>query len=1630
MDSSQFKPSDMDARHVKPPDILSSSLNPNKGFAGVNENTDTTPSSTPGTAPIRGIGLRVTNIEGNTLMPRRGLYSTNNQSVLDGLEAISIPVDNLFAAGGSSSMANKGKPDSVHDDCYWDTYKAEESVSYAEKVQSTRMKREVNFRLMKPTESRDDADVVIPREVVQKVQNKFDNVLYGYFLGNRLPFPVVEYYAKNVWAKYGFSKLMMNTSGFFFFKFDSKEGLTKVLEGGPWLIRKVPLFLNVWSPKVTLKKDSIKTVPVWVKLHNVPIAVYTDDGLSLLASKLGTPKRLDSYTADMCVDNWGRSSYARAMIEINADNELKDYITVAIPKMDEEGFVLERVKVEYEWKPLRCSSCCLFGHDDNTCHKKPKGKAKVVTVDEEGFVTDNRRMARYSFPQKKQKPRVVYKPKTNKNHASTSETKGDTSDVPLSNAFEVLDNSKNEEKRDPTSAKSMVDETHGTRIQQPEEVIEVIPTEMADFMRDKICKKVFRNWSWTSNGGVCDRGTRVILGWNADDIDLMVVSQSDQDRRSLWTDLCNFRGITNDVPWVVMGDFNAALNMEDFLTGPSSHTIAMRDFYDCVQNTELIDVKSHGLHFTWSQRPKDGVGTLKKIDRIMGNVKLLDVFPDAYAMFQPFRVSDHAPGMLRLASMDTGRPKPFKFPNFITSKPDFGQAVTAEWSKNVEGVAMYSVVQKMKSLKPHFRRILRNQGNLHKRVTELRNQLDQIQKQVDASPFDTALRSSEAICLQEYKIAAYDEECFLKQKAKVQWLCAGDSNTSYFHNYVKGRNARSKIHCIKDTKGNLFEGDDVPTALLAHYSVFMGTEDQVDKVDDTDMFVNVLQPNVAENMVRQVTEDEVKRAMFSIGENKAPGPDGYTSAFFKKSWDVVGGEVTKAVLDFFSNGQILKQINHTILALVPKVETPNTVLDYRPISCCNVLYKCISKIITDRIKRGLGYLVNINQSAFVPGRKISDNILLTQELMHNYHVDRGPPRCALKIDIQKAYDTVSWSFLEEILIRFGFHQKMISWIMACVTTVSYSVSINGELHGYFRGKRGLRQGDPMSPYLFTLVMEVLSLMLQKMALNNAFRFHLHCSKQKIINVSFADDLFVFVNGDMGSVQLIQSVLGKFTSVSGLVPSLPKSTIFFCNVPSDVKSNILSLLPFREGSLPVRYLGVPLISTRLSFRDCRILVERMERKVDNWLTKSLSFAGRLQLIKSVLSAMYTYWASVFILPMRIVKDLEKRMRRFLWNASSSRSTRSKVPWKDVCKPKEEGGLGIRSISEVNKALITSHIWSIITNRESLWVQWIHAYRLKGRNFWEIPARGNLTWSWRKILAIRSLVRPFVWKSIGNGNGTNVWSDNWCSCSPIRHFITPRMIAREGFTLTNTVADIIDSNGDWRWPQAWLDLFPVLINVARPVIAQDMEDRFGWKSFDGKIGHFTSCEAWNNLRVRENKVAWVNMVWYGQCIPRHSFHIWLVITNKLKTQDRLAVWEAGSETNLILMCCPLCKYGRDSRDHLFFQCCFSAKVWNIVNKRVDMGMVNDTWSSVMAWVDQHANSKKLEHIVCKLVVAASTYFIWQERNNRLFSNLQRSENTVAQLILDIVRLRIMGFKVSGDVNHRKLLERWKIKEDDPG
>ncbi|GJT32481.1 putative reverse transcriptase domain, reverse transcriptase zinc-binding domain protein [Tanacetum coccineum] len=357
--------------------------------------------------------------------------------------------------------------------------------------------------------------------------------------------------------------------------------------------------------------------------------------------------------------------------------------------------------------------------------------------------------------------------------------------------------------------------------------------------------------------------------------------------------------------------------------------------------------------------------------------------------------------------------------------------------------------------------------------------------------------------------------------------------------------------------------------------------------------------------------------------------------------------------------------------------------------------------------------------------------------MHNYHLNRGPPRCACKIDIQKAYDTVCWKFLNEVLIGFGFHEKMIKWIMACVTSTSFSININGDLNEYFKGKRGLRQRDLISPYLFTLV----------------------------------------------------------------------------------KSSILNLMPFEEGILPIKYLGVPLISTRLLHKDCKIL------------------------------------------------------------------GKAKVAWEDVCLPKIEGGLVIWKLHTFNVALMSSHVWKILTNQETL------------------------------------------------------------------------AINTRGFNMQEKVVDIVHENA-WVWPNLWYSHFPILSSIQVPNLFNNQEDGIYLKLQDGSLKNYYVREIWNDIRGHGTDVAWHSFVWSNYGIPRHVIHVWLVMRRRLKTQDRLRKWDVGNDVDLNLLRCPLCKLQPDSHEHLFFECSYSSNVW-----------------------------KKTNNVTCivgRLIVAAMSYYVWQEQLTRVHGN----------------------------------------------
>lgn len=257
-------------------------------------------------------------------------------------------------------------------------------------------------------------------------------------------------------------------------------------------------------------------------------------------------------------------------------------------------------------------------------------------------------------------------------------------------------------------------------------------------------------------------------------------------------------------------------------------------------------------------------------------------------------------------------------------------------------------------------------------------------------------------------------------------------------------------------------------------------------------------------------------------------------------------------------------MNVALITLLPKCKNADKVSKFRPISCCYVLYKIISKILANRLKVVLESIIGKTQSAFVPSRLIFDNILLSHELIKGYQRKNISPRCMIKIDEQKAYDSVEWPFLKQMLEALGFPHRFSQWIMSCLTSVTYALTVNGEVLEHFAAKKGIRQGDPISPYQFVICMEYLNRCLRELEKNRDFHYHPRCKRLGITRACFADDLLLFAIGDLNSVKQMLQVLEKFGSASGLRANQLKSCVYFGGVGGAEKQAILAATGMVEG----------------------------------------------------------------------------------------------------------------------------------------------------------------------------------------------------------------------------------------------------------------------------------------------------------------------------------------------------------------------------------------------------------------------------------------------------------------------------------
>ena len=410
-------------------------------------------------------------------------------------------------------------------------------------------------------------------------------------------------------------------------------------------------------------------------------------------------------------------------------------------------------------------------------------------------------------------------------------------------------------------------------------------------------------------------------------------------------------------------------------------------------------------------------------------------------------------------------------------------------------------------------------------------------------------------------------------------------------------------------------------------------------------------PNMYQILSNDFTADEIKVVLFQMGPTKAPGLDGMNALFYQKFWHVVGDNIVSTVLDYLNSSVMHPNINHTNIVLIPKVKNPEKMVDFRPISLCNVSYKIISKVLANRLKQVLPTIISPTQSAFVPGRLITDNILVAYETLHTMHgrkkVKKGS--IALKLDINKAYDRVEWPFLQGMMQRMGFPDRWIGWVMGCVTTPTFSILINGKPYGNINPSSGIHQGDPLSPYLFLLCAEGLTSLLSKAENDGRIHGASICRKApKMTNLMFANDSLLFCRATQGEVEVINEVLQVYAHASGQCINMDNSSVYFSsNTPSEQREEIVAALGVEQVEKFEAYLRLPTLVGRAKYQTFSYLKDRVWKKLQGWKGRMLSRVGKEVLIKAVAQSIPTYTMGVFLLPVKLCDELNAMCAKFWW-----------------------------------------------------------------------------------------------------------------------------------------------------------------------------------------------------------------------------------------------------------------------------------------------------------------------------------------------------------------------------------------------
>ena len=540
----------------------------------------------------------------------------------------------------------------------------------------------------------------------------------------------------------------------------------------------------------------------------------------------------------------------------------------------------------------------------------------------------------------------------------------------------------------------------------------------------------------------------------------------------------------------------------------------MDEFREVLEQCSLIDLGFLGYPFTWNNKCPGHANTKERLDRAVATMDWRTKFPRSTVTHLSSHALDHLPIILqtktskfRLARSNMG----FKFEESWLLWEECEAVVHEGWNK-MGGTG--SVIANVKERIEGCGRELHAWGASKTHLDTERIKV--LQKRIEVLNMSECTEGNKvefSMVSKELDDLLLKQEIFWAQHSRISWLKHGDKNTKFFHAKASQRRRRNFIQGIKNHDDIWVEDEEEIAGVATRYFENIFKAGDCDRLEECLVAVHPkMSPDMRDLLSSEYSPKEIKAALFQMGPTKAPGPDGMNALFYQKFWHIVGDDVINAVLDFLNNGIMVPDLNYTHIVLIPKIKSSEKITDYRPISLCNVIYKIISKVLANRLKLILPNLIATTQSAFVPGRLITDNFLVAYESLHAMHCRKKGRRVslALKLDVSKVYDRVEWAFLKGFMTKLGFPKMWIERVMCCVSTPSFSIQINGKSYGNIILSRGLHQGDPLSPYLFLLCAEGFSSLLAKAEAENKLHGVSICRRApSISHLLFADDSLLF-----------------------------------------------------------------------------------------------------------------------------------------------------------------------------------------------------------------------------------------------------------------------------------------------------------------------------------------------------------------------------------------------------------------------------------------------------------------------------------------------------------------------------------------